>query len=134
MSEQQWGTVREDYSDDGNAWNYFSHDQARSRAYRWGEDGIAGIPDDKQQRKTRRHRRAARLRDWGRDEVPGGPVLEGLHPFLATAAPALAQAIKPVGPASSPGHSIFWLNPEDALRVSKDELAACMTREQVAGH
>ena len=46
LSERQWGTVREDYSDDGNAWNYFSHDQARSRAYRWGEDGLAGISDD----------------------------------------------------------------------------------------
>jgi hypothetical protein len=40
--------VREDYSTDGNAWSYFSHDQARSRAYRWGEDGIAGVSDDKQ--------------------------------------------------------------------------------------
>ena len=49
LSERQWGTVREDYSDDGNAWNYFSHEQSRSRAYRWGEDGIAGISDDKQQ-------------------------------------------------------------------------------------
>jgi hypothetical protein len=48
LSERQWGTVREDYSDDGNAWNYFSHDQARSRAYHWGEDGLAGISDDKQ--------------------------------------------------------------------------------------
>jgi len=48
LSERQWGTVREDYSDDGNAWNYFSHDQARSRTYRWGEDGLAGISDDKQ--------------------------------------------------------------------------------------
>jgi Mannosylglycerate hydrolase MGH1-like glycoside hydrolase domain len=48
LSERQWGTVREDYSDDGNAWDYFSHDQARSRAYRWGEDGLAGISDDKQ--------------------------------------------------------------------------------------
>ena len=46
LSERQWGTVREDYSEDGNAWEYFSHDQARSRAYRWGEDGIAGISDD----------------------------------------------------------------------------------------
>src|SRR3984957_20664885 len=46
LSERQWGTVREDYSPDGNAWNYFSHDQARSRAYRWGEDGLAGISDD----------------------------------------------------------------------------------------
>src|SRR5690348_82150 len=48
LSERQWGTVREDYSDSGDAWNYFSHDQARSRAYRWGEDGIAGISDDHQ--------------------------------------------------------------------------------------
>jgi hypothetical protein len=48
LSERQWGTVREDYSEDGNAWNYFTHDQARSRAYRWGEDGLAGISDDKQ--------------------------------------------------------------------------------------
>ena len=49
LSERQWGTVREDYSHDGNAWDYFSHDQSRSRTYRWGEDGIAGISDDKQQ-------------------------------------------------------------------------------------
>src|SRR5215468_5741047 len=48
LSERQWGTVREDYSADGNAWAYFTHDQARSRAYRWGEDGIAGISDGKQ--------------------------------------------------------------------------------------
>ena len=49
LSERQWGTVREDYSEDGNAWDYFTHDQSRSRAYRWGEDGLAGISDDKQQ-------------------------------------------------------------------------------------
>jgi len=49
LSERQWGTVREDYSQDGNAWDYFSHDQSRSRAYRWGEDGLAGVSDDKQQ-------------------------------------------------------------------------------------
>ncbi len=48
LSERQWGTVREDYSEGGNAWDYFSHDQARSRAYRWGEDGLAGISDDHQ--------------------------------------------------------------------------------------
>jgi hypothetical protein len=48
LSERQWGTVREDYSHDGNAWDYFTHDQSRSRAYRWGEDGLAGISDDKQ--------------------------------------------------------------------------------------
>jgi hypothetical protein len=49
LSERQWGTVREDYSDNGDAWNFFTHDHARSRAYRWGEDGLAGISDDKQQ-------------------------------------------------------------------------------------
>jgi len=48
LSERQWGTVREDYSPNGTAWDYFSHDQARSRAYRWGEDGIAGFSDDHQ--------------------------------------------------------------------------------------
>jgi hypothetical protein len=48
LSERQWGTVREDYSDSGNAWDYFTHDQARSRAYRWGEDGLAGVSDDRQ--------------------------------------------------------------------------------------
>jgi hypothetical protein len=48
LSERQWGTVREDYSPGGNAWEYFPHDHARSRAYRWGEDGIAGFSDDAQ--------------------------------------------------------------------------------------
>lgn len=48
LSERQWGTVREDYSPSGNAWGYLPHDAARSRAYRWGEDGIAGISDDQQ--------------------------------------------------------------------------------------
>src|SRR5262249_12236410 len=48
LSERQWGTVREDYSTNGDAWGYFSHDEARSRAYRWGEDGIAGWSDDRQ--------------------------------------------------------------------------------------
>src|SRR5450755_959394 len=48
LSERQWGTVREDYSAGGDAWDYFPHDQARSRAYRWGEDGIAGISDEHQ--------------------------------------------------------------------------------------
>jgi len=48
LSERQWGTVREDYSQSGDAWNYFSHDHARSRAYRWGEDGLAGISDGQQ--------------------------------------------------------------------------------------
>ncbi|MDR6476226.1 hypothetical protein ABIE53_006114 [Burkholderia sp. OAS925] len=48
VSERQWGTVREDYSDNGDAWNYFTHDHARSRAYRWGEDGLGGLCDDQQ--------------------------------------------------------------------------------------
>jgi hypothetical protein len=48
LSERQWGTVREDYSEGGDAGYYISHDQARSRAYRWGEDGLAGISDRKQ--------------------------------------------------------------------------------------
>ncbi len=48
LSERQWGTVREDYSDNGDAWNHFTHDQARSRAYHWGEDGLAGFSDDHQ--------------------------------------------------------------------------------------
>jgi hypothetical protein len=46
LSERQWGTVREDYSPGGTAWEYFPHDHARSRAYRWGEDGLAGFSDD----------------------------------------------------------------------------------------
>src|ERR1700738_4296936 len=45
LSERQWGTVREDYSADGDPWDYFTHDHARSRAYRWGEDGLLGITD-----------------------------------------------------------------------------------------
>ena len=48
VSERQWGTVREDYSAHGNAWEYFPHEHARSRAYRWGEDGIAGLCDQEQ--------------------------------------------------------------------------------------
>ncbi len=48
LSERQWGTVREDYSEDGTAWDSFTHDMARSRAYRWGEDGIGGLCDSQQ--------------------------------------------------------------------------------------
>jgi hypothetical protein len=48
LSERQWGTVREDYSDDGESWEYFTHEMARSRAYRWGEDGLAGFSDHRQ--------------------------------------------------------------------------------------
>src|ERR1700750_1149808 len=48
LSERQWGTVREDYSEGGDAWDYFTHEHARSRAYRWGEDGLAGFSDVEQ--------------------------------------------------------------------------------------
>ena len=48
LTDRQWGTVREDYSPNGDAWNYISHDDARSKAYRWGEEGIAGISDNSQ--------------------------------------------------------------------------------------
>ena len=48
LGESQWGTVREEYSENGNAWEYLPHDHARSRAYRWGEDGIAGFTDHHQ--------------------------------------------------------------------------------------
>ena len=48
LTDRQWGTVREDYSADGDAWDYLSHDMARSKAYRWGEEGIAGISDNRQ--------------------------------------------------------------------------------------
>ena len=52
LSERQWGTVREDYSETGDAWNYFTHEHARSRAYHWGEDGLAGISVDHQRHST----------------------------------------------------------------------------------
>src|SRR3712207_7076669 len=48
LAERAWGTVREDYSEHGTAWAYFPHDHARSRAYRWNEDGMAGVCDDRQ--------------------------------------------------------------------------------------
>ena len=69
LSERQWGTVREDYSDDGNAWNYFTHDQARSRAYKWGEDGLGGLCDDKQ-----RLCFAARAVERARSDPEGAPL------------------------------------------------------------
>jgi hypothetical protein len=48
LTDRQWGTVREEYSEAGNAWNHITHDMARSKAYRWGEEGIAGVSDDRQ--------------------------------------------------------------------------------------
>ena len=69
LSERQWGTVREDYSENGDAWHFFTHNQARSRAYRWGEDGLAGISDDQQ-------RLCFALAVWnGRDPMPQGAAL-----------------------------------------------------------
>src|SRR5258708_25810501 len=63
LSERQWGTVREDYSADGEAWSYLPHDHARSRAYRWGEDGLAGFCDIEQ-------RMCLGLAPWnGRDPI-----------------------------------------------------------------
>jgi hypothetical protein len=62
LSERQWGTVREDYSEGGDAWNFFTHDHARSRAYRWGEDGLAGISDDRQRLCFARASGTARIR------------------------------------------------------------------------
>src|SRR6266481_1452971 len=64
LSERQWGTVREDYSDSGDAWNFFTHDQSRSRAYRWGEDGLAGFSDEKQ-------RLCFGLLEWQRPDPQG---------------------------------------------------------------
>jgi hypothetical protein len=49
LSERAWGTVREDYSPYGTAWDFLTHDQARSKAYRWNEDGLAGISDRRQE-------------------------------------------------------------------------------------
>jgi hypothetical protein len=81
LSERQWGTVREDYSEGGDAWNYFPHDHARSRAYRWSEDGLGGICDIRQRLcvQTRaasvisevgRHRKGWRLRQVARATFP----------------------------------------------------------------
>src|SRR6478735_85124 len=73
LSERQWGTVREDYSANGDAWSFFTHDHSRSRAYRWGEDGIAGISDDQQ-------RLCFSLSLWkGKDRLFGLTNSEGNH-------------------------------------------------------
>jgi hypothetical protein len=117
LSERQWGTVREDYSQDGNAWSYFSHDQARARAYRWGEDGLAGISDDKQ-------RLCFAIALWN-----------GLDPILKERLAGLGAS-----------HQTGWTgiiartldlfargSAQDWLHIAKDELGAKMTREQVAG-
>ena len=66
LSERAWGTVREDYSVEGMAWDYFPHDHARSRAYRWSEDGIAGLSDEWQLLCFAHNRWKAR-KEFGRD-------------------------------------------------------------------
>ena len=74
LSERAWGTVREDYSADGDAWDYLPHDHARSRAYRWNEDGLAGICDDK----GRALLRAGPL-ERARPDPQGAPVRPDRH-------------------------------------------------------
>ena len=85
LSERQWGTVREDYSQSGDAWAYFSHDQARSRAYRWGEDGLAGVSDDYQLL-------CFALALWNQAGCLTAPALEAMtiswSPFLVTSSGA----------------------------------------------
>ena len=92
LSERQWGTVREDYSEGGDAWDYFTHDQARSWAYRWGEDGIAGLSDDKQQL-------CFALALWnGKD-----PILKEIYAYPAGEAPASESGTySPQAPAGRP--------------------------------
>jgi hypothetical protein len=84
VSERQWGTVREDYSPGGNAWEYFPHDHARSRAYRWSEDGIAGFSDDIIQSS-----RAIRI---------SRTTFYSTNIFMATMDAAAAHHIRPAGP------------------------------------
>src|SRR6266566_4660048 len=84
LSERQWGTVREDYSEGGDAWSYFTHDQARSRAYRWGEDGIAGVPRETIERFPRLRARAREDYERYADLLGGAanpmvPGVEGRH-------------------------------------------------------
>ena len=105
LSERQWGTVREDYSADGDAWDYFPHDHARSRAYRWGEDGLAGI----------QRRRAAALPGAGAVERPrpdpqGAPV----RPDQRRGQPRRGRQ----GAVLLPRRHADALVPEDALQVS----------------
>ena len=80
LSERQWGTVREDYSPDGACWDYFPHDHARSRAYRWGEDGLLGICD-RQARvcfvACRQCRRGSRTRERAHFGAPPSGGAEG---------------------------------------------------------
>ena len=73
LSERQWGTVREDYSPGGTAWDFLPHDQTRSHAYRWGEDGLLGISDDQ-----RRRRCTCSPRSGSATPGPGAMMIAGL--------------------------------------------------------
>ena len=87
LSERQWGTVREDYSEGGDAWSCFPHDHARSRAYQWGEEGLAGISDDKQRLRADVHRSPIRNREntRGRTRKYGSTTIPKTLPSLAKA-------------------------------------------------
>nr|MCU0974391.1 glucosidase [Burkholderiales bacterium] len=87
VSERQWGTVREDYSADGSAWEYFTHDQARSRAYRWGEDGIAGISDEQQHGKEGNHGEDVKEYYFYLDNVPSHAYMKFLYKYPQRAFP-----------------------------------------------
>ena len=109
LSERQWGTVREDYSENSDAWNFFTHDHARSRAYRWGEDGLAGISDDEQHLSPASScatnmvsdpSRAAR--ESSRVIRSGATTSASLNTFMATMAPGWAPVTKLAGLDSSP--------------------------------
>jgi hypothetical protein len=95
LSERQWGTVREDYSPGGDAWDYFPHEHARSRAYRWGEDGIAGISDD-------RHRLCLALALWnGKDPILkerlfGSPTLKEITARTSRSSTTISTRRRPI--------------------------------------
>ena len=103
VSERQWGTVREDYSDNGEAWSYLPHDHARSRAYRWGEDGLAGFSDVEQ-------RLCLGLALWnGRDSILKERAF-GLTGAEANHGESTSTATTPLGwaPRPRPAGPVWW--------------------------
>ncbi len=134
LCERQWGTVREDYSDDGNAWDYFSHDQSRSRAYRWGEDGLAGISDDQQ-------RLCFALALWnGRDPILkerlfGLTNSEGNHGedvkeyyfYLDSTPDALVHEVPVQVPAGGVPVRSIWSRPERGAATGTNSSTSCST-------
>jgi hypothetical protein len=119
LSERQWGTVREDYSDDGNAWDYFSHDQARSRAYRWGEDGLAGYCDDKKFQDDPHWKDYILFYEYFHGENGAGLGTSHQTGWTGLIARALDLFAR--------------LKAEDILSATKGSIASKLTREQVAG-